>query len=633
MKKAIIVCLLILSNQLCLAFIFLPDDTMAIRSVTITSNRPEIFSPARPTFEIDSAAISRNQYSSLGSLLRKESPVHIKSYGMAGSSTVSIRGLEPRHTQISWNGYNINSTSLGVSDLSLIPTYFLESISIMRGELSTACGTSSPGGVISMNVGTPGFKKDLKIDLYAFAGSYKNSGTGFTLIAANKFIESKSRFYFQSSKNDFSFYNTAVAGAPEQEMTNAELTNIGLTQDFSFKLSNTSYLSAGVWYQNTERGIPPLMTIPSSEAGQKDSLIRTYVRYQKHTGKSILTLGGAWFSEDQKYWDDATGLNTQYNVRNGYLNADLRYHISPAIVLNTGIMYNNCGASFDEYNGHQSRSITSLFAGSTFSPNKRTEFSISIRKEFGTIETPTILAHIESKYTVIADKLSVMVSGGNVFNAPTLNDLFWTPGGNPELESEKGYGAELGLILGNGIKLPNLQISYYINKIDNWIKWYPGPNGYYEAANIKQVNAHGLEVTGSYSRVISHYQLNGRIWYNWCRSVTSKTDEPYSSSSIDKQLIYIPEHSGGMQLSISVSGFTFAYNQSYTGYQYVKSDNTQWLDPYLIGSFNIQKTFTINNFHISVFGDVNNLFDETYQIIAWRPMPGRWYLAGIRLSI
>src|SRR5690606_22787945 len=49
----------------------------------------------------------------LSELLTGYSPVFIKSYGRGSSATASFRGTAATHTQIFWNGMNLNSPMRG----------------------------------------------------------------------------------------------------------------------------------------------------------------------------------------------------------------------------------------------------------------------------------------------------------------------------------------------------------------------------------------------------------------------------------------------------------------------------------------------------------------------------------------
>ena len=55
-----------------------------------------------------------------------------KQYGRATLSTVAFRGTAASHTQVMWNGMRINSPMLGMTDFSMIPSYFVDDATANR---------------------------------------------------------------------------------------------------------------------------------------------------------------------------------------------------------------------------------------------------------------------------------------------------------------------------------------------------------------------------------------------------------------------------------------------------------------------------------------------------------------------
>ncbi|MFN8167076.1 MAG: TonB-dependent receptor [Bacteroidia bacterium] len=63
---------------------------------------------------------------------------------------------------------------------------------------------------------------------------------------------------------------------------------------------------------------------------------------------------------------------------------------------------------------------------------------------------------------------------GNVFRLPTVNDLYWIPGGNPDLLPETGTTGEIGLhLLNTQLSMQRSSVAYFDKHINNWIAWVP----------------------------------------------------------------------------------------------------------------------------------------------------------------
>ena len=90
---------------------------------------------------------------------------------MGGTATPSFRGTGAGHTQIVWNGININHPMLGQSDLSLIPAGLIDDIQIYYGGASMPLNSGGIGGIINLET-RPVWKKETMISLNPGIGSF-----------------------------------------------------------------------------------------------------------------------------------------------------------------------------------------------------------------------------------------------------------------------------------------------------------------------------------------------------------------------------------------------------------------------------------------------------------------------------
>ena len=86
---------------------------------------------------IDKVELSRSTTRSLSELLLESTGIQIKSMGQGALATASFRGTSSNHTQIMWGGISLNSPQLGNFDLSQVPVYFIDDISLTHGTEST----------------------------------------------------------------------------------------------------------------------------------------------------------------------------------------------------------------------------------------------------------------------------------------------------------------------------------------------------------------------------------------------------------------------------------------------------------------------------------------------------------------
>ena len=108
------------------------DDTIKIEEVAVVFKQ-DISRGAIASIEVDS--LTKEQYSlgTMSDLLATHSSVNVRDYGPGNISTVSMRGTGASHTQVQWNGINLNSPLTGQADFSLIPVGFAENIVVKAG--------------------------------------------------------------------------------------------------------------------------------------------------------------------------------------------------------------------------------------------------------------------------------------------------------------------------------------------------------------------------------------------------------------------------------------------------------------------------------------------------------------------
>jgi iron complex outermembrane receptor protein len=624
-----------------LAFIFLTceacygqlSDTLILSEVVIPSSRLPVYSPGGKVLSIDSSAIESYRHTNIAEMLAGNSSVVIRDYGPGNSSLISIRGLEPRQTQVAWNGFNLNSASLGMTDASLIPAAVIDEAAIAYGTHTTTFGNSALGGVVMLGNESPVFDQSTTASIFSHYGSFSTLNTGLDLKIAGKKFESRTKIYYSASDNDFDFKNTAVRDEPVTTQSNSDHSYYGLMQTLAFKPGRNDVLETGIWYQVYDRNIPPLMTVPESTASQKDSTIRAYIRY-KHTFKNaILTVAGAVLKDDQNYTDPEHSILADYDITNTFLQADHIWKLNQSIIWSTGISIQSSSADFKEYNNSRYRNTTGLHSALRMVINQRLTGSLSLRKEMTNIEDPPLIMKGEMKYSDLNEIISIHLSGGNHFNLPTLNDLYWVPGGNQQLKPERGITAELGTNIRPRGGLPELSVTGFMMDVEDWIKWFPGNNGLYKAENISKVRSTGIELilngdirTG---QLIHDYDF----WYTYCSTKTIETGEPFAGDTKGKQLVYVPEHTAGFRWTVTYKLLSLLYSHRFTGTQYTNPDNTYELDPFQVGDLKVAMRFKIKQQRCSVHFDINNLWNEQYQVLAWHAMPGRWYQAGFKTTI
>ena len=216
----------------------------------------------------------------------------------------------------------------------------------------------------------------------------------------------------------------------------------------------------------------------------------------------------------------------------------------------------------------------------------------------------------------------------------TLNDRFWVPGGNPDLQPENGYTGELTIGTARPLWSGRLQVSAtgYYSLLNDYVQWIPS-GATWSPQNVKQVEIRGVDVNLAYT-------LRNGKWYGKAEGGVSFNSSIIQASHLDndasvgKQLIYQPEFKTGGGLTIGFDQWYVAFKHRYVGEVYtiyLSSNNT--LDPYHLLDVSVTKTLTVRSLQVTLIAAANNTTNTQYQNISYFPMPGTNYSLTLKLSI
>ena len=246
------------------------------------------------------------------------------------------------------------------------------------------------------------------------------------------------------------------------------------------------------------------------------------------------------------------------------------------------------------------------------------------------IDLMYILAHpgirgFEAKGNIVA-KASISRN----YRFPTLNDLYFLPGGNPDLKSEHGFTYDVGLSFSVGkenVYALSGGINWFDSHIDDWIIWLPTTKGFFSPRNLKKVHAYGAETNAHLDVMLGKdWKLDMNGTFSWTPSINESEPMSPADQSVGKQLPYVPEFSATVTGRLSWRTWSLLYKWCYYSQRYTMSSNdytlTGYLPPYFMNNVTLEKQLSFRWADLSLKGSINNLFDEEYLSVLSRPMPG-----------
>lgn len=606
------------------------NDTL--KPVEVTANK--YIRPADSYKAIPIKNIESNATESLADVLSKETPIYIKSYGTGGLSTISIRGAGASHTQIYWNGIAINSPTLGQLDLSTLPISFVDDAEIHLGASSIIDGSGGLGGAIQLN-SSANYSTKLKASLVKELGSFGIDKTLLSLNLGNKKVQSKTSILRNLALNNFDYIDISQEGRPILERKNSELTQLGIKQEIYFKPKTNHEISFKGNYFNSYRQLPSIIGVQSKGEYQTDKTLRLLGEWNHFKKNSFHHLRLALIKDELNYIDTSAAINSLIKVDSYKSSYNFKHYFTDSIKLTFQTNFGTDIANSSGFDTIHTQNRQSIFLQFEHKLKIGLIYNVAFRHEAIDYVFTPIIPTLGLKYYIDKkQQLSVMGNIAKNYKAPSLNDLYWSPGGNLDLLPEVGFTSEVGFTFKS--KKLTANITPYYSLIDNWIQWLPTSSGVWSPVNVKEVENKGLEISLEKNiQLKNKANISLQTGYNFVSS-TNKSSALENDNSIGKQLIYVPQHTFNIVAKYNYKKLAIGYNQTVTGKVFIDATNTTYMPYYapanLDISYKLDGKDKKNSF--AVFGlKINNLYNEDYQIVANRPLPKRWFSIFLKINL
>ena len=616
------------------------NDTIMLESVEI--NAEYVFNKvSKETLErkIDTAVIKRLQTRSLSHLLIQHSPVFIKTYGPGGSASASFRGTTASHTLVLWNGFQLNSPSLGEVDFSTIPVFFTDEISLQWGS-KTSANSGGLGGAVNI-ANKHKFNDGLILDVKQTYGSFNTWGSYVTAgYSGNNFI-ARIKAYRNSSDNDFTYNNIATIPHQEMQQKNADFVDYGVMPELHLRMKKST-LSVVSWNQWIHRNYPQIMpnVFNNTKEYADNDFSRNFISYKTYWNSGRVELKSAYFHEEQDYSLETYTSNNYPVTQINTLNksdvfrqiVDLQQDLYASWKLYAKVQYDYESVKSSSYNqsSHSSspkRSILSFYAAVDGKVYKDLDLRLTLRNDLVNAKSEGFFPTATMVYRVPFVKgLNFNMGYSHNYRNPSLNDLYWNPGGNENLKSEKGktFDFDVNYNYENEDFNINFKAGLYYSKVKDWIQWVPTNYRYWTPKNVSDVLARGLELhfRANYRYALWDFSLSGNYVYS---HTTDESEYAQQYGSNGKQLIYIPLHHANAFAEAKWNTWNMTYSMEFTGERKTSMNDNEFfayqLPYYMLHHITLGKQ--LNRFRLEL--RINNITDEEYQTVLWRAMPGRSY--------
>ena len=554
---------------------------------------------------IDRAEIDRRQSKTMVDILRGLPGVATSSSGGLGQPTsVFLRGTESDHTLVLIDGIKVGSATLGSTPWQNIPAEQVERVEVVRGPRSSLYGSEAIGGVIQIftrrgRAGplTPWLSLGAGSNNIIRANGGLSVGNDRGWLDANLGFEQSAGFNACSGE-------PFVGGCFVDEPDDDGYTNKNGALSGGWQFSDRLSLEADFLRSEGDVDFDG-----SLFAGNRNETILQIARLQARAQPldawtSIIDVGRSW--DKSRVFFNELFLN-RFDTRRDSLGWQNEILLGSAQQLTLGIDYQRDEVTTKPTLAEDSRDNTGIY-GQYLGRLGRADLQFSLRQDDNSQFGGHGTGNAALGYS-LANGLRLTASYGTAFKAPTFNELYFPGFGNPDLEPEQSWSAELGLSGTHpwGRWAANL----YQTDIDDLISTTQVAPNLYLPENVDRSRIRGLELWTT-------AELSG-----WIMDANLTLLDPRNESSGPNEgnlLPRRPEQTFRLDADrqfgrIGIGGTLFV-----AGRRFDDAANRIRLDGFSLVDLRADYAFSDA---LRLQARVENLFDEQYETVAYYNQPGR----------
>lgn len=606
------------------------SDTVKLKKFDVVGAAIEKDLPGAFIDRHDLEEIPLAEIGGMDQVLQSRTNLNLRGYGPGGSYGLSIRGSSPSQVQVAINGIPFDNPGLAQADLSLLSVAGFSDVAVYRGSSSAYVGNAAVGGAILIK---PTIAKDNSISQMFGFGSFGRFASSTQINFKTKQLASTTQVFYREARNDFDRPNP-LRRQEMQPVPNAAFESYGVSQNLEW-IRGSSTWNLFFFGTATNREIPPNLSKPTSKAFQEDRNGRLQIgnAYALNSNSrfetDIAVDFGSLLYVDPLSNIDAPSNFTTFHIQSRYLGTWKKWRTQ------LGLLYRHSIAETSNYTSARDRSSPAIYGGVTRKFNsEKTEISAFLRQEFLNGSALPLIPVVSATHK-LAESFEISASAGRSYRIPGLNDLFWEPGGNPDLKPESGWFQEAGFAFNPGFSESDLSIkaTAFHRIIDNWIIWRPGPS-YWSPQNLRSVKSQGVESSLTFNQRFGEIGLKHSIQATYAES-TNLEPAFEGDQSHAKQLIYTPKWSVNAveELLLKKGKYRLVFAGNYMSERFVNFDNSLSLDPFFTLDVALMARVPLQNSAFVLSGACNNVFNHPYQLQTSHNMPGINFEIGIKYQI
>lgn len=614
-----------------MSFCAIAQDTVSLAGVEVTAYKTDLSHLGKKKENLDSLSRSLFRFASVGEALSFNTPVYIKTYGPGGISTTGLRGGNASQTAVLWNGINIQNAMLAQVDLNLLPALLFDDIGVEYGGSSALFGGGAVAGSIQLESRSP-FAKGASARVDLGGGSFGKTTTAAKATWSGRRCVAVTKLYDTRATNNYNFLD---ADGVLQRQQHAGYRFSGFMQGLRFLLGPRQLLSLNAWANTNARDLPAFQPGAPAAQRQRDDALRITADWNYSVRRFRTTVRAACLNDRIRYTDSLAEINSDSRVQTLLAENENYLQWGRDQELHVGLNFTSSSAKTGNYAGVRSvQRVGWLIGNRSALLNGRLLLNLAARVDYFSAGNLPVTGNTSAEYK-LTSAFSLKVNIARVYRQPSLNELYWLPGGNPDLQAEQGYSGEGEIVFKRRFTHWDIYMAgaAFTRAINNWILWVPGAGGNATPLNLQKVWSRGTETTWRIGYTLGKWTAGLQLVTGYVLS-TVVEQRLENDASQGRQLMFTPRYT----LS---SRFTVAYGEhmslslyhQYTGYRFTSADNSSWLDPYHLSSLRATLRAPFGRPKLNLYAVCNNVFNTSYTLVSGHPMALRSYEAGVSLQL
>lgn len=652
-----------------------PADSVKLNEVTVSARRT--FSEVIPAQTLGGDRIEALRSQNVADALRYFSGVQIKDYGgVGGVKTVDMRSMGTNHMGVFYDGIQLGNAQNGQIDLGRFSLDNLEAIDMYNGQKSDIFQSAKDygsAGTLYLRSRRPSFDdgERWKANVTFRTGSFGlvNPSLRFdykiservTATASAEYTYATGRYKFRYRRlytdHTVAWDTTAIR---RNGGVNALRAEAGL-----YGTMRRGYWQGKIYYYDSSRGIPGAIVnnVWKNSQHQWDRNLFVQGRVNKAFSRLYSLQVNAKYARDyMRYLNPDTTLmwlDNEFCQHEVYVSAANRISPTEWLDLNAAVdwQWNALSSNMANFARPVRNTLLGALAASVSRGGLRAQTSllytfVADRADAGSRRRTATLNRVSPavflSYLFPCD-VTLRAFYKQAFRMPTFNDLYYTDIGNAALRPENATQFNVGTtahrdFASTWFNALDLTVDGYYNRVTNKIIAVPKGNGQYRwmMMNIGKVRILGVDVAATLRFTIArNLYLNGRLNYTFQRAMdySDPSDtRPGGAGTYKGQIAYIPRHSGSVAGNLVWRRAELNYSFIYVGERYHNSSNIRenyepaWYTHDVSASYRIPLSGRRQSW-LKLGLEVNNPFNQQYEVIQNYPMPGRNFKAILTFDI